>query len=77
VYECAMRALEEKLPFQEVLLEHSLVAARLSDEEVQSLLDPVHYTGLSGQFVDRVLAERNKEQQLSLQNDEHSNHTRR
>jgi 3-carboxy-cis,cis-muconate cycloisomerase len=77
VYECAMRALEEKLPFQEVLLEHSLVAARLSDEEVQSLLDPVQYTGLSGQFVDRVLAERNKEQQLSLQNDEHSNHTRR
>jgi 3-carboxy-cis,cis-muconate cycloisomerase len=63
VYECSMRAFEEGQPFQQVLLGHPQVAARLSAEEVQALLDPSHYTGLSGQFVDRVLAEVNKRQQ--------------
>lgn len=60
VYECSMRAYEQGRPFQQVLLEHPSVATQLSDEEVQSLLDPVRYTGHSGQFVDRVLAEVNR-----------------
>jgi adenylosuccinate lyase len=57
VYDCAMRSYEAGLPFQQVLLEHPEVSARLSKEEVDRLLDPAHYTGLAGQFVDRVLAE--------------------
>ncbi len=57
VYECAMRAVDEERPFREILLRHPLVAAHLSAAEIDDLLDPHSYTGLSGEFVDRVLAE--------------------
>jgi adenylosuccinate lyase len=55
VYECSMRTVEQHLPFRQTLAEHPLVALHLNAQDIERLLDPIHYTGLSGQFVDRVL----------------------
>jgi 3-carboxy-cis,cis-muconate cycloisomerase len=55
VYECAMRAVEQKLPFRQTLSEHTVVTRHLTGQDIERLLDPIHYTGLAGQFVDRVL----------------------
>ena len=55
VYQCAMRAVEQGLPFRQTLAEHPNVASLLTVQEIERYLDPVHYTGLAGQFVDRVL----------------------
>jgi 3-carboxy-cis,cis-muconate cycloisomerase len=55
VYACAMRAVEQKLPFLQTLSEHATVSSHLSRQDIERLLDPIHYTGLAGQFVDRVL----------------------
>ncbi len=55
VYECAMRAVEQGLPFRQTLAEHPKVASLLTVQEIERYLDPVHYTGLAGQFVDRVV----------------------
>jgi len=56
VYECAMRSFDASLPFRQALGEHPLVAAHLTPSQIEGLLDATHYTGLAGQFVDRVLA---------------------
>jgi adenylosuccinate lyase len=55
VYECSMRAVEHKLPFRQTLAEHPVVSQHLSGEEIERLIDPIHYTGLAGVFVDRVI----------------------
>ena len=55
VYECAMRAIEQGLPFRQTLAEHPAVAACLTAQDIERYLDPIHYTGLAGEFVDRVL----------------------
>ena len=55
IYECAMRAVEQGLPFRQTLAEHAVVTQHLTGEDIERLLDPIHYTGLAGQFVDRVL----------------------
>ena len=60
VYECAMKAHENRLPFRHTLGEHPLIADHLSAQEIDALLDPALYTGLAGQFVDRVIASTQK-----------------
>lgn len=55
IYACSMRAVEEHRPFRATLAEHPLVAQYLSNAQVERLLDPREYTGLAGQFVDRVV----------------------
>jgi 3-carboxy-cis,cis-muconate cycloisomerase len=55
VYECSMRTYEQGLPFRQALAEHPLVSAHLTPTQIEDLLDPAHYTGLAGEFVDRVL----------------------
>ncbi len=55
VYESAMRAFEERRPFGDVLKADPRVIEHLSAEQVDTLLDPIQYTGLSAAFVDRVL----------------------
>jgi 3-carboxy-cis,cis-muconate cycloisomerase len=50
-----MRAVDQKLPFRQTLAEHPVVSLHLSTQDIEKLLDPIHYTGLAGQFVDRVL----------------------
>ena len=56
VYRCAMSAHERDQPFIELLLDDAEVSAALSRAELETLLDPRHYTGLADHFVDRVLA---------------------
>jgi adenylosuccinate lyase len=52
VYECAMRAIEQGLPFRHWL--NTRCGSRLTAQEIDRYLDPIHYTGLAGQFVDRL-----------------------
>lgn len=54
VYACAMRAVESKRPFREVLAEHPAVRAHLSEHDLARLLDPTHYIGLAREMVDQV-----------------------
>ena len=57
IYEAAMLAFEQRRSFAEVLKADPHVSQNLSAETIDSLLDPVQYTGLSGEFVDRVCAQ--------------------
>jgi adenylosuccinate lyase len=50
-----MQAFEENRSFTETLAEHPLVAPHLARDEIEQLLDPHRYTGLAGEFVDRVI----------------------
>ena len=55
IYETAMHAFESQQPFADLLKQNPQVSQHLSAETVDSLLDPVQYTGLSALMVDRVL----------------------
>jgi adenylosuccinate lyase len=54
IYEAAMHAFEQHEAFAEVLKRDPRVTAHVSDDAIESLLDPVAYTGLAAAFVDRV-----------------------
>ena len=54
VYEASMAAYEQARPLRELLMEDSRVTAHLSAAKVDELLRPERYTGLCGEFVDRV-----------------------
>jgi adenylosuccinate lyase len=54
VYDCAMRAFGEGRLFLDVLCDEPMVQTHLSRETLESLLDPVQYTGLAAVFVGRV-----------------------
>jgi adenylosuccinate lyase len=56
VHEISMRATNEGAPFEAALKSHPAVAAQLSPEALDKLLDPTTYVGLSAEFVDQVLA---------------------
>lgn len=49
-------AVSQKRTLREVLLEQSDVRAQLSETQLTQLLDPAHYTGQAGAFVDAVLS---------------------
>jgi 3-carboxy-cis,cis-muconate cycloisomerase len=51
----SLRSFEQGLSFRQVLAEHPLVSAHLTPHQIEELLNPAQYTGLAGQFVDRVL----------------------
>jgi 3-carboxy-cis,cis-muconate cycloisomerase len=55
VYACSMRAVEDGRSFRSTLTEDPVVSQHLSIEEIDRLLNPRQYTGLAGQFVDRVV----------------------
>jgi 3-carboxy-cis,cis-muconate cycloisomerase len=56
VYRAAMRAVESGRALEGILQQDPEVAAHLSPERLRAALNPLAYTGLSAQFVDRVLA---------------------
>lgn len=58
IYESAMKAFEQRLPFEDVLKQNASVTTHLDPQSITDLLDPVQYTGLSAVFVDRVLGEK-------------------
>ena len=55
IYEAAMAAFETRTPFADILKRDARVTDFISPNEIDDLLDPVQYTGLSAAFVDRVL----------------------
>ncbi|PIW28800.1 MAG: adenylosuccinate lyase [Rhodospirillales bacterium CG15_BIG_FIL_POST_REV_8_21_14_020_66_15] len=55
VYEAAMEAFEKNLVFRDLLLQDGRVTAAMSAEDLDAILDPARYTGLSAEMVDRVL----------------------
>ena len=56
VYNAAMRAVESGLPLESILQQDLEVTAHLSASQLRAALDPLTYTGLAAEFVDRVLA---------------------
>jgi adenylosuccinate lyase len=60
VYDSAMAAYEGRGAFRDLLLADPRVARVLSAAELDRLLDPAGYTGLAGDFVDRVVADAGK-----------------
>lgn len=55
VYEACLVASQSQSPLRSVLLDNPEIAAALSPEQVDHLLDPAHYTGLAAEFVDRIV----------------------
>ena len=49
-----MLAFEQGRSLQELLMEDSRVTQHLSGPQIEALMNPAAYTGLSGLFVDRV-----------------------
>lgn len=56
LYEICMKVFEQGGNLKESLMAHPTIQAHLSEAEVDAMLDPHVYTGLSQYFVDRVLA---------------------
>jgi len=56
VHEVSMEAIESRMSFAAALKAHPEIAMRLKPGEIDALLDPATYVGLSGAFVDRVIA---------------------
>jgi len=57
VYAVCMDVFEKGGDFKDALLAHPLVRQKLSAADIDRMLDPHRYTGLSAQFVDRILAD--------------------
>ncbi|MFU2317284.1 adenylosuccinate lyase [Rahnella sp. PCH160] len=55
VYACAMQAFENRLSFKTVLLAHPVLAASISEEDLDHWLDPANYIGCAPQKVDDVI----------------------
>lgn len=55
VYELAMAAIAQKRQLKELALADSRVTAHLTEEELENLMRPEHYTGLAEHFVDQVV----------------------
>jgi adenylosuccinate lyase len=56
VHEISMASVNNHTSFSEALKKHPAVSAQLSAVEIERLLDPTSYIGLSAEFVDNVLA---------------------
>jgi len=56
VHEVSMEAIESRMSFAAALKAHPEIAMRLKPGEIDALLDPATYVGLSAAFVDRVVA---------------------
>ena len=56
IYRAAMVSVGSGRPFEAVLREEPEVATHLSADQLSQVLTPALYTGMSSEFVDRVLA---------------------
>jgi 3-carboxy-cis,cis-muconate cycloisomerase len=60
VYDAAQGSVTQSRPFREMLAEEPHVSARLTQSQVDALLDPARYTGLCRQFAERGAASARK-----------------
>lgn len=56
VYQICMDTFEQHADFCEMLLKNETVAQNMTREQIQNILNPEGYTGLSGEICDRVVA---------------------
>ncbi|CAM5398612.1 adenylosuccinate lyase [Bacillus circulans] len=56
IYEIAMESAEQKIPFKKLLGQNEKVAAVLTEDQINQLLDPSQYIGLASEKVDEVIA---------------------
>jgi adenylosuccinate lyase len=56
VYEAAQGSVTQARPFREMLAADEHVSARLTQSQVDALLDPARYSGLCRQFAERGAA---------------------
>jgi len=63
VYEVCMKTFEQRADFCEMLLKDETVAKYMTREEIEHILDPSGYTGLSSQIVDQVVANIRKDRE--------------
>jgi adenylosuccinate lyase len=56
VYRISMNAIDKGIEFKDALLEDPAFNKYFKESEVNEMLDPKQYVGLSGKIVDRVLA---------------------
>jgi adenylosuccinate lyase len=61
VYEASMRGVEQGLTFKQALLGDARVTARLSEREIDALLDYRAHVGMIPQMIDRVLEQAKEE----------------
>lgn len=55
IYELAQKAISENLVFRDVLIADARVSAKLTEADLDEIMDPAHYTGLSEYFVEAVV----------------------
>jgi 3-carboxy-cis,cis-muconate cycloisomerase len=55
VHQAAMEAFEKGVPFDKYILEYPSIRDHLTREEIQGLLKPENYLGLSDMCIDRVI----------------------
>lgn len=54
IYELAQRAISENKNFRQLLLEDSRTSSKLTAADLDRIMDPAHYIGLSTYFVDAI-----------------------
>lgn len=57
VYELAQKAISENLNFRDLVVADPVIGKKFSAEEIDKIMDPVKYIGLSEYFVDKVVGE--------------------
>ena len=67
VYEAAQRSVNENIPFAKTLAEEPEITSRLSESDLEELLDPEHYTGLCRHFAETFAEKARQEAALILQ----------
>lgn len=60
VHRAAMHAFEQGLPFRRVVLEDPAIGKHFSPQDLERILNPELYLGLSGMLVDRVISAHKK-----------------
>ena len=54
IYELAQKAISENRSFRQLLLEDERTASKLTEADLDQIMDPAHYIGLSTYFVDVI-----------------------
>lgn len=57
IYELAQQAISENRNFRQLLLEDPRTASKLTAADLDQIMDPAHYIGLSTHFVDAIVGE--------------------
>lgn len=57
IFDAAMESLDQQQPFKDVLLNNSIVSQHLSKADLDKLIEPTNYLGLTEELIDSVIKE--------------------